>query len=97
MKQAFVLPVGLVLMAAGMAGQTYDLVLAGGRVMDPESGLDGVRNIGVSGNRIAIVTDSPLNGKEVIDARGLVVAPGFIDLIPTARRPKITGSRPATV
>src|SRR5581483_8004926 len=67
-------------MAASLTAQPYDLVLAGGRVMDPESGLDGVRNIGVRGNRIAAVSSSPLRGKDIIDAHGLVVAPGFIDL-----------------
>ncbi len=58
----------------------YDLVIAGGRVMDPESGLDGVRNVGIAGGRIAAVTPGPIEGRERIDAGGLVVAPGFIDL-----------------
>ena len=60
--------------------QAYDLVLAGGRVIDPESGLDAVRNVGVTGGAITAVTEQPLDGKRVIDATGLVVAPGFIDL-----------------
>src|SRR5438477_5720651 len=60
--------------------QPYDLVLAGGRIMDPETNLDAVRNTGVTGNRIAAISASPLQGREVIDAAGLVVAPGFIDL-----------------
>jgi N-acyl-D-aspartate/D-glutamate deacylase len=59
---------------------TFDLVLSGGRVMDPESGLDGVRNIGVTAGRIAALSTEPLRGRRVIDVRGLVVAPGFIDL-----------------
>ena len=58
----------------------YDLVVANGRVMDPASGLDAVRNVGIRGGRIAIVTERPLTGRRVIDAKGLVVAPGFIDL-----------------
>ena len=58
----------------------FDLVLSGGRVMDPESGLDGVRNIGISAGRIAALSTEPLRGRQVIDVRGLVVAPGFIDL-----------------
>jgi N-acyl-D-aspartate/D-glutamate deacylase len=58
----------------------YDLVVAGGRVMDPESGLDAVREIGISGGKIAAVSIAPLRGRRTIDARGLVVAPGFIDL-----------------
>src|SRR4051812_1664979 len=71
---------GLALFAACLFAQTYDLVLAGGRGMDPETGLDAVRNIGINGSRIAAITDSPLKGKEVLDAKGLVVTAGFIDL-----------------
>lgn len=58
----------------------YDLVVAGGRVMDPESGLDAVRDLGIRGTSIAIISGSPLAGRDTLDARGLVVAPGFIDL-----------------
>jgi dihydroorotase len=60
--------------------QPYDLVIAGGRVIDPESGLDAVRHIGIRGDRIAAITASSLIGRETIDATGLVVSPGFIDL-----------------
>lgn len=67
-------------MAGILAAQTYDVVLAGGRVMDPESGLDVVRNVGIAGGRIAAISESPLTGRQTVDARGLVVAPGFIDL-----------------
>ncbi len=73
----------LVLRGAGAEERTlaeYDLVIAGGRVMDPETGLDGVRNVGISGGRIASVTPESIEGREWIDAEGLVVAPGFIDL-----------------
>src|SRR5881628_2129827 len=58
----------------------YDLVIQGGRVMDPETGLDAVRNIGIKGGSIARITGDPLRGNTVVDASGLVVAPGFIDL-----------------
>lgn len=60
--------------------QTYDIVLQGGQIMDPETGLDAVRNIGISGNRILEISPAPLQGKTVLDISGLVVAPGFIDL-----------------
>ncbi|HEV8147719.1 MAG TPA: amidohydrolase family protein [Bryobacteraceae bacterium] len=63
-----------------LSAQTYDIVIANGRVMDPESGLDAVRNIGIQGKRIAVITDRPLTGTTTIDARGMIVAPGFIDL-----------------
>jgi dihydroorotase len=58
----------------------YDIVIANGRVMDPESNLDAVRNLGIRGKRIEAVSAAPLRGRTVIDASGSVVAPGFIDL-----------------
>lgn len=70
-------------MQAVAAEQTpviYDLVIVNGRVIDPASGLDGVRSIGVNGSTIQVVSDQPLTGRTRIDAAGLVVAPGFIDL-----------------
>jgi N-acyl-D-aspartate/D-glutamate deacylase len=70
----------LVLLAAPLLAQQYDAVLANGRVIDPESGLDAIRNVGIRGREIAAVSASPLQGKIVVDAKGLVVAPGFIDL-----------------
>ncbi len=60
--------------------QQYDLVVEGGRVMDPETGLDAVRNVGIRDGKIASISASPLSGRRVIHAAGLVVAPGFIDL-----------------
>jgi dihydroorotase len=57
-----------------------DLVLLNGRVMDPESGLDNVRNLGISGGKVVIVTEEPIKGEEILDVGGFVVAPGFIDL-----------------
>ena len=62
------------------AAQQYDLVLEGGRVMDPETGLDAIRNIGIRDGKIAGISASALSGRRVIHAAGLVVAPGFIDL-----------------
>jgi len=67
-------------LAAPVLGQQYDIVLANGRVMDPESNLDAVRNVGIRGGKIAAVSDSALEGRAVIDVRGLVVTAGFIDL-----------------
>jgi dihydroorotase len=58
----------------------YDRVILGGRVMDPASNLDEVRNIGLQDGRIAVITTEVIVGRDTIDARGLVVAPGFIDL-----------------
>lgn len=61
------------------AGGSYDVVLARGRVMDPASGLDAIRHVGIRGSQIAAVSATPLTGKSIIDVSGLVVAPGFID------------------
>ena len=63
-----------------LAAQQYDLVIEGGRVIDPETGLDGVRNVGIRDGKIVRVSSEPLSWKRVIHAGGLVVAPGFIDL-----------------
>jgi N-acyl-D-aspartate/D-glutamate deacylase len=63
-----------------LAAQTYDIVLQRGRVMDPESGLDGVRSVGITGKKIVAISTRALRGKIEVDATGLVVAPGFIDL-----------------
>ena len=60
--------------------QTYDVVIQGGRVIDPETGLDAVRNVGIAQGKIRKISAETLDGKRVISAQGLVVAPGFIDL-----------------
>ena len=70
----------LALLASACGAGDYDVVIQGGRVMDPESGLDAVMNVGVRDGRIEAVTGDPLVGARTIDASGLVVAPGFIDL-----------------
>jgi N-acyl-D-aspartate/D-glutamate deacylase len=58
----------------------YTLAINNGRVIDPESGLDAIRHIGISGGEIVTVSSTPLSADQVIDATGLVVSPGFIDL-----------------
>jgi len=67
---------------------SYDVVIANGRVMDPESGLDGVRNVGISEGKNRAISSSALEGKQTIDAKGLVVAPGFIDLHEHGQEPQ---------
>jgi len=75
-----ILCLALVLLSTFLAAQQYDLVLEGGRIMDPETGLDAVRNVGIRDGKIAHISAAPLSGRRVIHAAGLVVAPGFIDL-----------------
>lgn len=70
----------LALPTPAAAQERYDIVLAGGRVMDPETGLDAVGNVGINGSTIAAVSEEALDGEVVVDVTGLVVSPGFIDL-----------------
>ena len=62
------------------ADTPYDLVIANGRVIDPESGLDAVRTVAIRGGRVVLIHDGDVHGDRTIDASGLVVVPGFIDL-----------------
>src|ERR1700737_3146394 len=71
-----------------LAANEFDVVIAGGHVIDPESGLDGVRNVGIAGGKVAAISTAPLQGKTTIDAKGLVVAPGFIDLHEHGQEPR---------
>ena len=70
----------LIAAGASACGPPYDLVIEGGRVMDPESGLDAVRNVGIVDGRVAAISVDPLEGARHIQAVDLVVAPGFVDL-----------------
>jgi N-acyl-D-aspartate/D-glutamate deacylase len=65
-----------------------DMVISGGRVMDPESGLDAVRNVGIRDGKIVEISEKTLKGKQIVDAHGLVVAPGFIDLHEHGQEPR---------
>ena len=78
-KAIFALLSFLALLGTAQA-QNYDLAILNGRVMDPESGLDAVRNVGIKDGNIVVVTGTKINASETIDATGHVVAPGFIDL-----------------
>jgi len=66
--------------ASSDAMTNYDIVILNGRVIDPESQLDAVRNIGIDKGTIRAVTAGRIGGRITIDAKGLVVSPGFIDL-----------------
>src|SRR5215471_4832884 len=86
----------LSLLALGFVGsgsffaqeRSFDLVIANGRVMDPESGLDAVRNVGIRDGKIITISTAPLNGRQTIEAKGLVVSPGFIDLHEHGQEPR---------
>ena len=76
-----------VLLCAPALSQAYDVVIRGGRVLDPETGLDAVRDVGIAGQKVARISESPLTGMRTIDAHALVVVPGFIDLHQHAQDP----------
>ncbi len=81
MSRVLLTAVVLLSIALSTPAQTrYDTVILNGRVIDPETGLDAISNVGIRGGTIERVTTEPLAGTRTIDARGLVVAPGFIDL-----------------
>lgn len=67
-------------MAGCSRAPIYELVLAGGRVMDPATGLNAIRQIGSTDGKIAAISEAPLTGKVMLNVAGHVVAPGFIDL-----------------
>jgi len=76
-----ILSITLMVIFSGFAvvpaqAQDYDLVILNGRVMDPESGLDAVRNVGIKNGKILDITATKIKGKETIVASGHVVAPG---------------------
>jgi dihydroorotase-like cyclic amidohydrolase len=79
-------PLRAVLLLSALAGAPlaaqapgYDIVIKGGRVIDPASGRDEIADVGINGGTIAAISATPLKGKRVLDARGQVVSPGFID------------------
>ena len=81
--------VSLITVAPAVAADDpYDVVIVNGRVMDPESGLDAVRNVGLRGGKIAAISAEAMAGRRTIDAKGLVVAPGFIDLHEHGQKPE---------
>ncbi|HEY8184357.1 MAG TPA: amidohydrolase family protein [Thermoanaerobaculia bacterium] len=79
-----------ILIAACAAVDPYDLVIANGRVIDPETGRSEIANVGIRGERVATISASALTGRRVIDARGLVVAPGFIDILSSTKADRET-------
>jgi dihydroorotase len=70
------------------ADETYEIAILNGRVMDPETGLDAVRNVGIRAGKIAVISANRISATSTIDAKGLVVAPGFIDLHEHGQEPR---------
>ncbi len=62
------------------ANDRFELAINNARVMDPESGLDAIRHVGISDGKIAALSTQPLSAEKIIDGQGYIVGPGFIDL-----------------
>src|SRR4051812_46574638 len=63
------------------AGAAYDLVIKGGRVIDPASKLDKTADVAIAGGKIAAVgANITANGAQIVDAGGKLVVPGLIDI-----------------
>ena len=69
----------VLLQGCAASNYRYDTVILNGRMMDPETAFDSTANVGIRDGRISVITQSAIKGDEVIEAAGLVVAPGFID------------------
>jgi dihydroorotase len=81
------------LLTTRIAAATYELLIKGGRVIDPASGIDGVMDVAVSGGRIAAVRRgiAIADAASTIDASGKLVVPGLIDIHAHARSPEMPG------
>jgi N-acyl-D-aspartate/D-glutamate deacylase len=66
--------------ACGPEGGRHDIAILDGLVVDPETGLFDRTNVGIRGRSIVTLSDDPLEGVRSIDATGLIVSPGFVDL-----------------
>jgi dihydroorotase len=75
--------VAAILGAPGAAvAQKYDLLLQGGHLIDPRNGINGIRDVAISAGRIAAIapTIDPAGASQTVDARGLFVTPGLVDI-----------------
>jgi len=71
----------LVSTTAAVSQELYDVVILGGRVIDPETQRDEIANVGILADRIQAITTDDIRGRRTIDASGQIVAPGFIDIL----------------
>lgn len=72
--------IAIAMIAPPIYARDYDLVILGGRVIDPETAFDAIRNVAISEGKIVAISETQLEGDTVVDATGHVVSPGFIDL-----------------
>jgi len=67
-------------MDSASSEKEFDIVILNGRIIDPESNLDAIRNIGIREGAVRLITTKEIKGRTSINAQDLVVAPGFIDM-----------------
>jgi len=72
----------LLLAATTLTAQHYDLLLKGGHVIDPKNRVDSVRDVAITGGRVARVAESidASQSRQVVDVSGLYVTPGLLDI-----------------
>ena len=82
MKKIKLFLLALLFVTKSLSGQNYDIVIKGGHLIDPANNLDQPLDLAIMGNRIVAVekTISSKQAKKIIDASGLIVSPGLIDM-----------------
>ena len=82
MKKLKLLSLALVLMSGSLLAQNYDILIKGGHIIDPVNNIDQVMDLAIKGNKIAAIEKeiSANQAKKVVDASGLIVSPGLIDM-----------------
>ncbi len=82
MKKLKLLSLALVLMSGSLLSQNYDILIKGGHIIDPVNNIDQVMDLAIKGNKIAAIEKeiSANQAKKVVDASGLIVSPGLIDM-----------------
>ena len=82
MKKLKLLSLALVLMSGSLLAQNYDMLIKGGHIIDPVNNIDQVMDLAIKGNKIAAIEKeiSANQAKKVVDASGLIVSPGLIDM-----------------
>ncbi|SHM78045.1 amidohydrolase/deacetylase family metallohydrolase [Mucilaginibacter sp. OK098] len=82
LKTYFLLLILLGILSQVSMAQSYDIVIKGGRIIDPKNDIDAVMDIAVSNGKIALLSQNidPKQGIQVVDAKGMYVTPGLIDI-----------------
>ena len=82
MKKSKLLFITLIMVSFSLMGQNYDIVIKGGHLIDPVNEIDQIMDVAIKGNKIAAVEKKipEAQAKKVVDATGMIVSPGLIDM-----------------